>query len=72
MWVRRSDCESVTLREEFVGRLSVGSRLPQYLRWMLIGRNMEDNVTDVLHDCNVDWRSGAGAIDLRLSHADTD
>jgi hypothetical protein len=29
--VRRSDCESVTLREEFVGRFSLGSRFPQYL-----------------------------------------
>ena len=30
MWVRRSDWESVTEREELVGRLRVGSRLPQY------------------------------------------
>lgn len=29
--VRRSDCESVTDIEEFVGRLSFGSRFPQYL-----------------------------------------
>ena len=29
--VRRSACERVTLRELFVGRLSFGSRLPQYL-----------------------------------------
>lgn len=31
VWVRRSRWERVTDREEFVGRLSVGSRLPQYL-----------------------------------------
>lgn len=29
--VRRSDCESVTERELLVGRLSFGSRFPQYL-----------------------------------------
>jgi hypothetical protein len=29
--VRRSDCERVTEREELVGRLSLASRLPQYL-----------------------------------------
>jgi hypothetical protein len=31
VWVRRSFCESVTEIEEFVGRLSFGSRFPQYL-----------------------------------------
>lgn len=31
MWVRRSDWERVTEMEELVGRLSVGSRFPQYL-----------------------------------------
>ena len=31
VWVRRSSWERVTLREELVGRLSLGSRLPQYL-----------------------------------------
>lgn len=31
VWVRRSDWERVTEREELVGRLRVGSRLPQYL-----------------------------------------
>lgn len=31
VWVRRSDWERVTEREELVGRLSEGSRLPQYL-----------------------------------------
>ena len=29
--VRRSSCESVTEREELVGRLSLASRFPQYL-----------------------------------------
>lgn len=31
VWVRRSDWERVTEREELVGRLRVGERLPQYL-----------------------------------------
>ena len=31
VWVRRSDWERVTESEEFVGRFSFGSRLPQYL-----------------------------------------
>jgi hypothetical protein len=31
VWVRRSSWERVTLREELVGRLSLASRLPQYL-----------------------------------------
>lgn len=31
VWVRRSDWERVTEREELVGRLRVASRLPQYL-----------------------------------------
>lgn len=31
MWVRRSDWERVTEREELVGRTRVGSRFPQYL-----------------------------------------
>lgn len=31
VWVRRSSCERVTEREELEGRLSLLSRLPQYL-----------------------------------------
>lgn len=31
VWVRRSAWERVTERDELVGRLSEGSRLPQYL-----------------------------------------
>jgi len=31
VWVRREDWERVMEREELVGRLSVVSRLPQYL-----------------------------------------
>jgi len=31
VWVRRSDWARVTEREELVGRLRAGSRLPQYL-----------------------------------------
>jgi len=30
VWVRRSDWERVTEREELVGRFRVGSRFPQY------------------------------------------
>jgi hypothetical protein len=33
--VHRSAWESVTEREEFVGRLSFASRFPQYLAWLL-------------------------------------
>ena len=33
--VRRSSCERVTEREEFVGKFSLGSRLPQYLFFLL-------------------------------------
>ena len=36
VWVRRSDWERVTEREELVGRLSEGSRLPQYLDVQLL------------------------------------
>ena len=35
VWVRRSSCESVTDRELLVGRLSLASRLPQYLCYSL-------------------------------------
>lgn len=31
VWVRRSDWARVTDSDELVGRLSLGSRLPQYL-----------------------------------------
>lgn len=31
VWVRRSSCDSVTDKELLVGRLSLASRLPQYL-----------------------------------------
>jgi hypothetical protein len=34
--VRRSACERVTLRELLVGRLSFGSRLPQYLERVIM------------------------------------
>lgn len=33
VWVRRSAWSRVTDREEFVGRFSLESRLPQYLWW---------------------------------------
>jgi len=39
--VRRSDCERVTEREELVGRLSLASRLPQYLVcFVSLGRSL--------------------------------
>lgn len=36
VWVRRSDWDRVTEREEFMGRLSFVSRLPQYLLGVLL------------------------------------
>lgn len=41
VWVRRSDWESVTEREELVGRLRLGSRLPQYLLQGVVSRLKE-------------------------------
>ena len=35
VWVRRSSCDSVTDSELLVGRLSLASRLPQYLCYLL-------------------------------------
>ena len=41
MRVRRSDWESVTEREELMGRLSLVSRLPQYLGcFVSLGRSL--------------------------------
>jgi hypothetical protein len=37
VWVRRSDWDRVTEREEFVGRLRAVSRLPQYLNGEVSG-----------------------------------
>ena len=41
VWVRRSVWERVTEREELVGRLSEGSRLPQYLISPLVKNLLE-------------------------------
>ena len=76
--VRRSLWERVTLREEFVGRLSLGSRLPQYLKGKEViiaihggggsvssrteGQVRELLVKHVLDDCDVYWRSCACSI----------
>lgn len=68
--VRRSDWERVTERELLVGRLSLGSRLPQYLGgWCQLrlggGRGRGGGVLD---DGNVDGRSRAGAVYLGVGH----
>lgn len=36
VWVRKSSWDSVTEIDEFVGRLSFGSRFPQYLYFLLM------------------------------------
>jgi len=44
--VRRSDWERVTEREELVGRLSLVSRLPQYLvRFVSLGRSLRKRIS---------------------------
>lgn len=74
MWVRRSDWDRVTDREELVGRLSVGSRFPQYLNgeFLLGGEKRREGIGGamdrLLDDGNVHGSCGASAIDLCLSH----
>lgn len=66
--VRRSDCESVTESELLVGRLSLGSRLPQYLRASSRQLHVKQHRgalrlgLPALDNGNVDRRRGAGAI----------
>lgn len=69
--VRRSDWERVTERELLVGRLSLGSRLPQYLSGWCQLRSQGGGGGrggGVLDDGNVDGRSRAGAVYLGVGH----
>lgn len=73
VWVRRSDWERVTEREELVGRLRAGSRFPQYLklvnrvqRHWVDGRDGEGR--GLLDDCDVYWSCRTRSIDLSLAH----
>lgn len=78
MWVRRSDWERVTEREELVGRLRVASRLPQYLEGAVSHVSGVCSLMWVwkiswgygLDDGDVDRRSRAGTVDLLLIHGD--
>ena len=66
--VRRSSCERVTDKEEFVGRLRALSRLPQYLRfkdWLSQRRGGERGESE-LDNGNVDRSTCAGPVALGL------
>ena len=68
VWVRRSSWERVTEREELVGRLSFGSRLPQYLDWDVLEVVFRSRVCDCLLDhCDVYWRPGTCSVYLFVS-----
>ena len=69
MCVRRSSWESVTLREELVGRLREGSRLPQYLLYAVLvilnpQRIVDEKGLGVLYHGNVYWSRRAGSVDF--------
>ena len=69
--VRRSAWASVTEREEFVGRLSFGSRLPQYLEEVKCKSGIHhecERMGKVLDDSDVHWGSRAGAVDFLICH----
>ena len=67
MCVRRSFWERVTLKEEFVGRFKVGSRLPQYLCTQ-VRRDDRCGKGMVLYDCDVNRRCGTCAVDRLVCH----
>lgn len=75
--VRSERCERVTESEEFVGKLRVASRLPQYLLWIQVsgialsykGEKEEggnSGVGYILDDSNVNWGSSAGPINCAI------
>lgn len=71
MWVRRSSCESVTDREELVGRLSFVSRLPQYLFVELVSVatvHTEDISLGILDHGYIDRSICARAVGLVVGH----
>lgn len=65
--VRKSSWERVTEMEEFVGRLSFGSRFPQYLNLSAVSF-VEGHKEFLLHDCDVDWSSRTDLVDLLVHH----
>ena len=65
--VRKSSWERVTEMEEFVGRLSFGSRFPQYLN-LSAAFFVERGNEFLLHDCDVDWSSCTGLVDLLVHY----
>jgi len=72
--VARSLCESVTERDEFVGRLSFGSRFPQYLIETVSVATSHSGVRlskgHVLDYCDVDWSGCGGSVDFTwISHS---
>lgn len=70
--MRRSDCDRVTERDELVGRLSLGSRLPQYLEGDSNGRSVTGHdskmAMNVLDNSDVDGSSGTRPVDFALGH----
>jgi hypothetical protein len=75
VWVRRSAWERVTEREELVGKLRAGSRLPQYLCGGRLAAGLEVKRESgvewgVLDNGNVYRRSGAGSVDFLVCHSE--
>lgn len=68
VWVRRSDWERVTEREELVGRLREGSRLPQYLESFCQCCSRVARKVGVLDHCDVHRSGRARAVDLLVGH----
>lgn len=75
VWVRRSAWERVTERDELVGRLSVGSRFPQYLicqRSMAVKAGREGERGELkqctLNNSNVDRGRGTSTINFCVAH----
>ena len=83
VWVRKSDWERVTEREEFVGRFSFGSRLPQYLSIVIDTHQqvskvsiLQGNITampkwvavsDVLDDSDIHRSCSAGTVHVVIA-----
>lgn len=69
VWVRRSDWERVTEREELVGRLREGSRLPQYLEFFcqMVVDGCEGGGR-LLDHSDVYWSGRACSVDFMVRH----
>ena len=73
VYVRRSDCERVTEREELVGRLSFASRFPQYLSEQRISicvlyTRPVSLKRDSLYDGYVDWSCSTRSVNFSVCH----